>query len=140
MGRVSGGLDELNSILSITQKKINRFKVWVLRFSQWCWWRFSCHGMFCWWCIVMFHYSKTNEIHFLYSSYYELMASTYFVHCLLIFWRSCMNNNWYTACVLCLLAATRNSNPGSSQQTWHAHNIPIVHAVPFRLASSVRNM
>jgi hypothetical protein len=27
MGRVSGGLDELNSILSITQKKINRFKV-----------------------------------------------------------------------------------------------------------------
>ncbi|XP_023725015.1 uncharacterized protein LOC111874068 isoform X1 [Cryptotermes secundus] len=26
MGRVSGGLDELNSILSITQKKINRFK------------------------------------------------------------------------------------------------------------------
>jgi len=28
MGRVSGGLDELNSILSITQKKINRFKVW----------------------------------------------------------------------------------------------------------------
>ncbi|KDR07945.1 uncharacterized protein LOC110839871 [Zootermopsis nevadensis] len=26
MGRVSGGLDELNSILSMTQKKINRFK------------------------------------------------------------------------------------------------------------------
>jgi hypothetical protein len=27
LGRVSGGLDELTSILSVTQKKINRFKV-----------------------------------------------------------------------------------------------------------------
>jgi hypothetical protein len=34
MGRVSGGLDELNSILSITQKKINRFKVGGVRLSQ----------------------------------------------------------------------------------------------------------
>jgi hypothetical protein len=43
---------------------------------------------------------------FLYSLYYELTASTCFEDCLLIF-RSRCTNNWYTACVLCLFAATR---------------------------------
>jgi hypothetical protein len=46
-------------------------------------------------------------MHFLYSVSYELTASTCFEHCLLIIRRSCINNNWYTACVLCQLAATR---------------------------------
>jgi hypothetical protein len=65
------------------------------------------HLMFCWPCIAVYQYSKTNKMHFLYSVYYELMASTCFQHHLLIFRRCCTNNSWYVACVLCLLAATR---------------------------------
>jgi hypothetical protein len=34
--------------------------------------------MFCWSCIVVYQYSKTNDMHFLYSIYYELTASTCF--------------------------------------------------------------
>jgi hypothetical protein len=56
---------------------------------------------------VVLQYSKTNEMHFLYSIYYESAASTCFEHYLLIFSRRCTNNNWYIVCVLCLLAATR---------------------------------
>jgi hypothetical protein len=48
----------------------------------------------------LFQYSKTNEMLFLYQIYYELTAST-------IFSKSCTNNTWYIACVLCLLVATR---------------------------------
>jgi hypothetical protein len=51
-------------------------------------------------------YSKTNEIHFLYSIYNELTASTYFEHYVLIL-RRCYTNNCYIACMLCLLIATR---------------------------------
>jgi hypothetical protein len=46
-------------------------------------------------------------MHFLYSVYYELTAFTYFEHYLLNFRRRNTNNNWYVACLLCLLAATR---------------------------------
>jgi hypothetical protein len=60
--------------------------------------------MFCWLCIVVYQYSKTNEMQFLYSIYYELTASTCFEHYLLTFRRCCTNNNWYIACVLCRLA------------------------------------
>jgi hypothetical protein len=63
--------------------------------------------MFCWPCIVVYQYSKTNEMQFLYSVYYELTASTYFEHYLLIFRRRCTSNSWYFACVLCRLAVTR---------------------------------
>jgi hypothetical protein len=34
--------------------------------------------MFSWPCIISYQYSKTNEIHFLYSIYYELTTSTCF--------------------------------------------------------------
>jgi hypothetical protein len=44
-------------------------------------------------------------MHFLYSVYYELTASTCFEHYFLIFRRLCTNSTWYIACVLCLLAA-----------------------------------
>jgi hypothetical protein len=61
--------------------------------------------MFCWPCIIIYQYSKTNKMHFLYSVYYELTASTCFEHYLLIFRRCCINNNSF------------HSNPGSSQPT-----------------------
>jgi hypothetical protein len=51
--------------------------------------------------------SKTNEMQFLYSIYYELTASTCFEHYLLSIRRRCTNNNWYIAWVLCLLFSTR---------------------------------
>jgi hypothetical protein len=51
--------------------------------------------------------SETNQMHFLYSIYYELTASTCFEHYLITCRRRNTNNNWYFACVLCLLAATR---------------------------------
>jgi hypothetical protein len=44
-------------------------------------------------------------MHFWYSAYYELTASTCFKHYLLIFRRRCTNNTWYITCVLCLLAS-----------------------------------
>jgi hypothetical protein len=58
-------------------------------------------------CIVVYRYIKTNDMHFLYSIYYELTASTCFEHYLLIFRMCCTNNSWYIAYVLCLLAATK---------------------------------
>jgi hypothetical protein len=79
--------------------------------------------MSCWLCVVVYQYSKTNEVHDLYSIYYELSASTCFEHYLLIFRRGYTNNSWYMAGMICLLVATRigvqlfNSNPGSNQQT-----------------------
>jgi hypothetical protein len=60
-----------------------------------------------WLCVIIDQYSGTNEMHFLYSVYYELKAYACFEHYLLIFRRCCTNNNWYIVCVLCLLAATR---------------------------------
>jgi hypothetical protein len=56
--------------------------------------------IYCWPCIVVHQYSKTNYMHLLYSIYYELTASTCFVDYLLIFRRRCRNNTWYTARVL----------------------------------------
>jgi hypothetical protein len=64
-------------------------------------------------------------MHFLYSIYYELTACTCFEHYLLNFRRCYTNNNWYIACVLCARVGV-HSNPGRSQQTQHARNIPIV--------------
>jgi hypothetical protein len=66
--------------------------------------------IFCWLCIVVYQYSKTNEMHFLYSIYYELTAYVCFEHYLLIFRRHCTNNNWYTACVLSVGTHMQNTN------------------------------
>jgi hypothetical protein len=63
--------------------------------------------MFCWPCMVVYQYNETNEMHCMYSIYYELATSTCFEHYVLIFRRRCTNNNWYIACMLCLLVATR---------------------------------
>jgi hypothetical protein len=41
------------------------------------------------------------------AHYYKLTASKCFEHYLLIYRMRCTYNNWYTACVLCLLAAIR---------------------------------
>jgi hypothetical protein len=60
---------------------------------------------------LLLQYSRTNKMHILYSVYHELTACTCFEHYLLIFSRCYTNNNWYTACVLCLLAATRFEVP-----------------------------
>jgi hypothetical protein len=65
---------------------------------------------------TVYQYSKTNEMQFLYSVYYELTTSTYFEHYLLIFRRRSTNNNWYIACVLCLF----HSNPGGNRHNTHA--------------------
>jgi hypothetical protein len=46
-------------------------------------------------------------MHFLHSVYYELTASTCFEHYFPIFRKCCTNDDWYIACVLGLLAATR---------------------------------
>jgi hypothetical protein len=73
--------------------------------------------LFCWPCIVIHQYSKTNEMHFLYSCCYELTASTCFEHYLLIFRRRCTNNTWYIACVLCLLAAPTRMQPTDITRT-----------------------
>jgi hypothetical protein len=40
--------------------------------------------MFCLPCTVIYQYSTTNKMHFLFSVYYELTASTCFGHCLQI--------------------------------------------------------
>jgi hypothetical protein len=45
-------------------------------------------------------------MHFLFSVYYELTATTCFQHYLLIISRHCIYNNWYILCVLCRLAST----------------------------------
>jgi hypothetical protein len=60
-----------------------------------------------WTITTIFQHSNTNEMHFLYSIYYELTASTCYEHYLLIFRIRCTNNTWCIACVLCLLATTR---------------------------------
>jgi hypothetical protein len=36
--------------------------------------------MFCWPCIVIYQYSRTNKMHFLFSVYCKLTASTWFKH------------------------------------------------------------
>jgi hypothetical protein len=59
--------------------------------------------MFCWTCIVVYQYSKTNHMNLLNSVYFELTASTCFEHYLLIS-GGAAGLEW-------------NSNPGSSQQT-----------------------
>jgi hypothetical protein len=71
--------------------------------------------------------SKTEEMHFLYSVYYELAASTCFEHYLLIFRRRRTNSDFIVrVCYICWLLPGFHSNPGSIQQTYHARNIPIV--------------
>jgi hypothetical protein len=47
--------------------------------------------MFCWPCIVTYQYSTNNEMHVLYSVYYELTASTRFEHYFHISRRLCVN-------------------------------------------------
>jgi hypothetical protein len=54
--------------------------------------------------------SETNEMHCLYSVYYELTACTCFEHYWLMFRRRCTNNIWYTACVLCRMVAASRHN------------------------------
>jgi hypothetical protein len=76
-------------------------------------------------------YSKPNEMHFLYSVYYELTASTCSEHYLLIFRSRRTNNNWYFACVLCMLAALglecNSSTPNLvAANRQHARKIRIV--------------
>jgi hypothetical protein len=77
--------------------------------------------MFCWPCIGIYKYSRIYKMHCLYSVYCELTASTCFEHYLLIFRRRCINNNWYTACILCRLAATR---VGLELQPCYTLNVP----------------
>jgi hypothetical protein len=88
----------------------------------------------CWSCIVIYQYSRTNEMHFLYSVYYELTASTRFEHYLLILRRSGINNNWYIACVLCLLAAT------TVEEECMQYTNCCLCSASWRWASSARNM
>jgi hypothetical protein len=56
--------------------------------------------------VSKYQYSKTNGMPFVYSIYYDVTASTCIDQYLLIFRRRYTNNNWYFACVLCLLPAT----------------------------------
>jgi hypothetical protein len=65
-------------------------------------WHLRLSHMFCWPCIVIRQYSRTNKKRFLYSLYYELTDSACFEHYLLICRRHCINN-WYIASVLCRL-------------------------------------
>jgi hypothetical protein len=74
--------------------------------------------MFCWLCIVIYQYSRTNKMHFLFSVYYELTTSTYFKHYLRITRRRCIYNNWYILCLLCWLAATRVGVKPVPLQPW----------------------
>jgi hypothetical protein len=46
-------------------------------------------------------------MHFLFSVYYELTASTCFEHYLLIIRKHCIDKNWYILCVLCRLSVTK---------------------------------
>jgi hypothetical protein len=52
-------------------------------------------------------YSWSKKMHYMFSVYCELTASTCFEHYLFIIRRHCIYNNWYIACVLCWLAASR---------------------------------
>jgi hypothetical protein len=114
---------------------------------EWQWWMFwrlqiSCHKcsvstvhsewsalpygfMFCWPCIIIYQYSRTNKMHFLCSVYYELTASTCFEHYLLTFRRRCINNNW---CIACLLLAGCYQG-WSSTSTLVAASIHNMHAI-----------
>jgi hypothetical protein len=67
-------------------------------------------------------YSRTNKMHFWYSVYYDLTASTCFKHYLPIFRKGCINN-WHIACVIMLAGCYQgwigthfHSNPDSGQQ------------------------
>jgi hypothetical protein len=83
--------------------------------------------MFCWRCITVHQYSKTNKMHILYSVYYELTATTCFKHYLLIFGRHCTNNS-YTHCVSCQLVAT-SSTP--NLVTTNRHNMHTIYKLLF---------
>jgi hypothetical protein len=72
-------------------------------------------------CSYLELYSKTNEMYFVYSIYYELTNCTCFDHFFFIFRRRCTHNTWYIAWMLCLLAVTRigvehqfHSNPDAA--------------------------
>jgi hypothetical protein len=66
--------------------------------------------------LIRHQYSKTNKMHFWYSAYHELTASTCFEHYLLIFRRCYTNNTWYIACVLSVgfTSGDCNSYPGKA--------------------------
>jgi hypothetical protein len=51
-------------------------------------------------------YSKTNEVHFLFSVHYDLTASTCFEHYVLIFRRRCINNIIHMQYTNCLCSAS----------------------------------
>jgi hypothetical protein len=61
--------------------------------------------MFCWPCIVIYQYSRSNKMHFLFSVCYELTASAGFERYLLIIRRRFIHS-WYILCILCRLAAS----------------------------------
>jgi hypothetical protein len=56
-------------------------------------------------CIIVYQYSETNVKQFLFNNLLRINASTCFEHYLLILRKSCTSGTWYTACVLCRLAA-----------------------------------
>jgi hypothetical protein len=53
---------------------------------------------------MVYQYSETNVMHFL-LNLLGIKASKCFEHYLLILRRRYTNDTWYTACVLCQLAA-----------------------------------
>jgi hypothetical protein len=59
--------------------------------------------MFCCPCIVIYQYSETNVMHYLFNLL-RIKASTYFEHYLLILRRLYTNGTCSIACVLCQLA------------------------------------
>jgi hypothetical protein len=55
-------------------------------------------------------------MHFLFSVYYELTASTCFEHYLLIIRRHCIYSNWYIVCVLCRIPIAVYTAPPDDEQ------------------------
>jgi hypothetical protein len=67
--------------------------------------------------------SRINKMHFLFSVYYELTASTCFEHYLLIISRQCIYSSLYILCILCRLAATSWRNTHKIYQ-WPGRYLP----------------
>jgi hypothetical protein len=94
--------------------------------------------VFCWPCIVIHQNSKTKDMYFLYSFYYELTASTYFEHYLFNFRRRYTSSTCCIACVLCLLAAPNLVQP--TDITHMQYTKCRLCSAPWRWACSARNM
>jgi hypothetical protein len=93
--------------------------------------------MFCWRCIVVYKYSKTNEIHFVYSVNYELTASTCFKHYLLIFRMCLTNGSWYIAAP----GMEFHCNPGQPTDTTRTQYTKCCSfSASWRWESNARNM